>query len=432
MDALTGREWSVVFWAAVLLIVVLWTEDGRASAAGLVKAFFAPSILSTLGALYLWLTGVILIAARLDMWNWNLLPDTVIWFVVSGVGAYFASFRAAKEEHFFRREVRDALSAAAVVSFFFNLQGFNFFVEVPLQALLFLLAAVAAVADQKDDYASVRPIVHGLLGLIVTAMLVTTLWKLGQSWSSLDRSQTGLELALALWLPLAALPYMYVLALTITYGEVTRRMRVRSGRKLRPTVLLGVIWVLRGRLRLAHDLTTRAGGALRLGDANSFTEVGQMIQAFESTQREEHRRERQKAADLTRYAGVRGSDTDGLVLDKRELSETKAALRWLETCHAGHYPKGSRYRKDLMSIVDNFDRQGLPSDHGVVMKVHKKGQSWFAWRRTPSGLVLGIGSLAGPPDEWLFEGFDPPSGYPQEGGEWGSRWDTPPHWASDD
>jgi hypothetical protein len=120
---------------------------------------------------------------------------------------------------------------------------------------------------------------------------------------------------------------------------------------------------------------------------------------------------------------------DGTMLDQREFEETKDALRWAHTCHLGHHNNLGRYRADMMKILGDFERQGLPQDHGITMRVSKKGKSWYAWRRTITGYVFGIGASEGTPDEWLYEGWEPPSGFPGQDPAWGDQpFNTPPNW----
>jgi hypothetical protein len=72
-------------------------------------------------------------------------------------------------------------------------------------------------------------------------------------------------------------------------------------------------------------------------------------------------------------------------------------------------------------LLDQFGdllSSGLPKDHGIVMKVRRDGQAWYAWRRTVSGWVFAIGAVGAPPDEWLYDGSRPPVGYPSTRAGW--------------
>jgi hypothetical protein len=88
-----------------------------------------------------------------------------------------------------------------------------------------------------------------------------------------------------------------------------------------------------------------------------------------------------------------------------------------------------RYRTDLMTVLGAFERQGLPAEHGITMRVSKSGQAWYAWRRTVTGYVFGIGANGPTPNEWLYEGEEPPTGFPGHDPPWGNEpFNTSPNW----
>lgn len=123
---------------------------------------------------------------------------------------------------------------------------------------------------------------------------------------------------------------------------------------------------------------------------------------------------------LRRYAGSDETDREGRRLDRREFKETTDALRWVATCQMGWYRRNDRYRPDLLDLLsDDFTRHGLPSESGITMRVAKKGQAWYAWRRTITGRCFAIGSSGPPPDQWELDGPEPPKGFPGQDITWG-------------
>ena len=106
--------------------------------------------------------------------------------------------------------------------------------------------------------------------------------------------------------------------------------------------------------------------------------------------------------------------------DRREFEETKRALRWIATCQMGWGRRETGYRADILDVVGDLSSHGLPGDGGVTVLVAPDGGSWYAWRRTPSGWVFAIGAAGSPPDQWEYDGVEPPSGFPGESPDWGS------------
>jgi hypothetical protein len=120
-------------------------------------------------------------------------------------------------------------------------------------------------------------------------------------------------------------------------------------------------------------------------------------------------------------AGSTEKDENGRRVDDREFKETQDALRYLRSCQIGWHKNLGHFRRDLLDVVQwSFERYGWQEDHGVNLEVSADGQSWWAWRRTPSGQVLGIGAVNDPHTPWFFDATTPPSGPPQPSPGWGS------------
>ncbi|MFH0751602.1 MAG: hypothetical protein V2B17_07175, partial [Chloroflexota bacterium] len=158
--------------------------------------------------------------------------------------------------------------------------------------------------------------------------------------------------------------------------------------------------------------------------ATGFREARAAIARQQADVKTEAARTRQAADDLKRYAGIQGLDARGRQLDKREFKETVDALETLATAHMGWYrSSGNRYQSDLLDRFAEVYARGLPAGHGITVEVSRSGQSWFAWRRTPSGLCFAVGAAGPPPDQRFYEGMEPPRGFPKVNPDW----TLPPH-----
>jgi hypothetical protein len=130
--------------------------------------------------------------------------------------------------------------------------------------------------------------------------------------------------------------------------------------------------------------------------------------------------QRRRQERLRMYAGVSGTDEEGRPLDQREFDQTCRALQWLATVQMGCYNNSSRYQLEALDRAD-LSRFGLPTEHGVHMKIRNDGQAWYAWRQTPSHWCFGIGATVPPPNQWLGDGPDVPQAFPGRGPWWGSE-----------
>lgn len=432
-ELMTTREWAAVFWAAVLVVAGVATPFARRAFAPVLRTLFGFWQLQLALAAFLgWAALVCYIGGLLGAWSTALLKDTVAWIVVYGFASVFSAHRAAKEEHFFRRAALAALSVSALMQFVLNLHTFDFVVELFLLPVVTFLVLLEAVAGMDSQTRPVQSLFNALLVIVGLWVVIATARGLVDSWRGIDPEDTGLAFAFSTWFPLAMLPFVYACSLVMAYETVLRLASFRNDGTPPPLLVKAAMLVgLHGDLRAVNDLPQHHVQHRAISRSRGFREALGHFREYERAREDRQRDNAEKAARLVQYAGVEGLDDDGKVLDQREIKETRNALRWIETCHLGHYNNRGKYRKDLMGgvLLDDFTRQGLPDEHGITMRVRKDEQAWYAWRRTPSGHVLGIGMNKGRHNEWLYEGEEPPTGFPGSDPSWGDTpYETPPNW----
>lgn len=389
---LTTREWAAVIWAVVLVVAGIATPFSRRTFAPVLRMLLGFWQLQVAVAAFLgWAVLVCYVGSLLGAWSTSLLKDTVAWIVIYGFASVFSANRAAKEEHFFRRAALAALSVSALMQFVLNLHTFGIVVELFLLPVVTFLVLLEAVAGMDSKTRPVQNLVNGLLVLLGLWVVIATARGLVGSWRGIDPEETGVAFAFSIWFPLAMLPFVYALSLVMAYETVLGLSSFRNSSQPPPlSVKVAMLVVLHGNLRAVNDLPQHQVQFQAMSRARGFREALGQVREYKRGREGRQREEAEKAARLVQYAGVKGLADDGKVLDQREIKETREALRWIETCHLGHYNNRGRYRKDLMSgvLLDDFTRQGLPDEHGITMRVRKDGQAWYAWRRTPSGHVL--------------------------------------------
>lgn len=432
-NVLDTREQATVLWLAVVVGVCVAMPAVRRGLADVFRAFFGSwKLVVVFVAFFGWLALACYLGSLVGVWNAGLIPDTVAWVLVSGLGLLLSSHEIAKKEHFFHSAVLSTLGLSAFMQFVLNLHTFDLAIELVLLPTVTILVALEVVARADPEHRPVRLLCSTLLAIIGLWVLVATVRGLAGAWRGLDPRQAGLELAFSVWFPLIALPFVYIAALLMAYEKVLTHRFFRDDRTTPPLkVRLAIIAGLRGDLRAVEELPRHHAEYRTLVRSSTFAEAHTNVRRYMAVRSERHRAAEEARAQLVTYAGVKGRDPDGRVLDQREITETRHALRWLQTCHLGHYNNRGKYRTDLLTVVlrDAFTGQGLPAEHGVTMHVREDGQAWYAWRRTPSGQVLGIGMSDGRNNEWLYDTEEPPTGFPGTDPSWGSiPFATPPNW----
>lgn len=426
IDLLSSREQAslilVCLFIGIVVVLGISQSTIRESILGLVRTFLKRAILLSLFLLFMYISLEVWIGYRLGWWNSDLFKDTVIWSVVSGsVLLVKGILEANKDPHFFRNAASATLAPTVYITFFLNLTSLSLLTEVAMQIVITILtvSSVYTHASKAREHEPVRKLCDGILALIGFSWLAYTVLHVFETWAQLDGYQLLLEFALPIWLTIGLLPFLFNLSLYAAYEYLFRLINDE-------TDLCRIRW--RARLALFIKLRFNSRRIVKfrhywikkLVNTNKFSEACGVVREFKEELSERARLIRKEKERLQYYAGIDGTDSEGRRLDRREFKETTDALRWLATCHMGHYRKRNRYDRNLLRLFDdNFTAQGLTKPSGIVMKVSRDGQRWYAYRHTVSGWCFAIGAAGPPPNQWEFDGCKPPCGFPGKDPSWG-------------
>ncbi len=415
-----NRELATLLWLSAFLCWVLTKPELRSGLGGVLRSFLHPFIGLSLLAMAGYMALEVWAGARLGIWNSELLKPTLLWAVLSGGVMFFESNKAAHDSRFFRTVLAETVAIGVFVEFFMNIFVMSLPAELIIQPVIAAVAVMRAVAGKKPGNRQVRQFLDILFALTGFVFLAYTIWRTYTDWATLDAREVTLEFFLPVWLTAGLLPYVYVLSLVITYDSALR----------------GINWAAKdGRPRWRAWLALAAGLHFRHRDVKAFgwNRARQLVEAPSVTSaravvrdfRRERRAAMQAIADQEererRYAGSDETDDVGRRLDRREFDATIDALRFLETCQDNwHRNRGGRYRDDLLTMVGDHFR-GLPEESGIELRISEDGQSWYAWRRTLSGWCFAIGAGGPPPEQWEFDGPEPPQGCPGRDPAWGRK-----------
>ncbi len=363
-----------------------------------------------------YIAGLVAVAYLLGFWNTGLLKDTVAWFLVPGMVLMFGFTKAYEGRGYYRRTLIQVIGLTAIVEFYVNLAAFPLWAELALLPVVVFLSALSAVAGLKPETQIAKRFADGLAAVLGFVILVGTAVYVYREWERIDKADLALSFALPIWLTAATLPFIFGFSLFANYEMAFSRVDFFSkddpqGRRRAKLALLASYHLCNRELHRFAGLAPQ-----ELARSTSWGEARRIIAFYRAKARLEEAEKDLKAKRLARYAGVAGTDWEGRPLDQREFDETREALDTLHMFHSAQHKNG-RYRQDLMAAVAGLLSKTFPESE-IVMTVGPKGRSWFAWRRTISGWVFGIGAAAAPPDKWTWEGPEPPNRPPGPGTAW--------------
>ena len=361
-----------------------------------------------------WLSAALIGATRIGIWNADLLKPTVLWLLLTGFGLLFRLTDAIDQPTFFRRAVLRTVGAVALFEYVANLTSFALWIEIPTQALA-VPCGLVAFAGNNSEHLPARKLANAYLSLLGLSAVGWTVWRVVSERSEADFEALWLELLLPVWLTPMALLYVYSVAIWAAYERTLRQVRFTAeGGKLFGQQL-AVVLRSAGRLSVLRVLRSRSW---HLGRANGFREAWVAVREVILEERRRVAAEEAKQRRLVENAGRVGVDASGRQLDQREHDQTKETLRTLANWQFGHYRRhGDRYQTNL-EVEALAERNGLPTPSGIHIHVDSGGHRWYAERRTVTGHWFAIGASGPPTDQWMYDGCQPPAGFPNE-----SEWD---------
>lgn len=251
LEQLTSRDAALLTWIGVGLLAVAWSmlRGGGVgqSVLSVIRAFLVPRIVGMVALVAAWLGLVVYLAAHIDIWNIDLLKDTM---VIVAAGAFMTGFKALavmNGKETMRDEVRALIALVVAIQYVANLQTFPYLVELLLVPIAVLLGGMQAVATHSDEHKAARPVINGTIMLLGISVLVWSVYKIASSLGSTEWETVGKGFALAFWLPAGLLPAIYTAALTMLYGKTISMMKVVG------PLSLGARWDLYRH----HDLSLR-------------------------------------------------------------------------------------------------------------------------------------------------------------------------------
>ena len=417
---LNNREWALLFWGVVFLLWILSRSSTRSSAANVIRAAIKLKIVFPFTAMVAWVGLEVWLVTKVVGWNADLTKGAVVWFITAGVLLFGGFTKASSDPHFFRRKAVETLAWPALIEFYLNLHHFPLLVEIILQPVLAVLAVVPVVAVRDKKLRHVKGCAETLLALAGLASLAYVTVRTMGGWESLDKPGLLFEFGLPVGLTVGALPFIFLLAVYAAYEVAFVRMEFQTdiGRLRRARNRLVLLLGLRFHLQEISRISLY--WLRQVAEAPSFREALHVVGQYRDDLKRSDRLMAEEQQRLRDYAGVKGVDAEGLQLDRREFKETVDALLWVSTCMSGWYRRESRYRADILDILQgSFERHGLNDPPGIELRVSPSGQSWFAWRRTITGWCFAIGAAGPPPEEWRYDDPRPPDGFPGTDPCWG-------------
>ena len=229
---LNNREKAIIVWIVIALAYFLNKASTRKPILSLFRTVLKTFTSRYVAPLFVLFAAYIVLLIGLGyktrLWNFELLKDTIIWFIGTSLILFMNSSDATKKEHFFRNEIAKNLRFALIVIFLINLYVFNFYVELLFMPFVTFVIMMSVLSESKPEFKPVKKltqIILVLLGFLIVTHAFTSLIK---GFHNFDTLQTLRDFLLAPVLTIMVLPVVYLLAVYSTYEMLFVQLRHRN------------------------------------------------------------------------------------------------------------------------------------------------------------------------------------------------------------
>lgn len=260
MADLTNRELATLILVAALasacVLIPSWRRRLGPNFVSVLRALFAWKIV-VLTLLFAGYTiAVVLLLRSVHLWSSSLLKDTILIWMFAGFPALMRAYKIADGRQFVAQMLRTTVGVSALVSFYVNVESLPLWAELLLQPVLALVAMLAAYAETQREHAPVGLLMNSILAIAGLVLVAYVTGVILTEWSLSDARDGLWALGLAVWLPLAFIPFAYASGYCMRVGQILSSLpRFVDSRSIPPTRRLALASGLRGSARLAAQFT---------------------------------------------------------------------------------------------------------------------------------------------------------------------------------
>ena len=238
-EEFNNREIAIIIWILVFIILMSFAKDIRESFRGIIKVFFAKKLMMIFLSLIAYTIFIVYFLLRLKFWDFELLKDTFFWFF--GV-AFLLVFNISDKTDigFFKKTLIHSFKWTIIIEFISNLYVFGLLIELMLVFFLILFSMMKPFAERDKRYLHLKGPINNMLILLGSVIIVFAIYKTIADYRHFFTVSNAKSFLLSPILTALYIPFLYLLALTITYEQVFMHLKFRSNGN--DAFLKGIKW----------------------------------------------------------------------------------------------------------------------------------------------------------------------------------------------
>jgi len=224
IDIFNTREKAIAVWIVLALIFILAKKNIRELFSEMFKLLFSKKILLVNTITLLYVSIVILLLYRIHLWNFGLLKDSIYWVTGTAIVLLFNIIDANKEKQFFKKITLDSVKLMIIIEFIVNFYTFNFWIELLLVPIFFLIGGLIAISETEKKYQQVNNFLNSVTSIIGIYFLVYFFFKLATDYHTFINLDSFHVLIHPPILTITFIPFLYLFALFMAYETLFLRL----------------------------------------------------------------------------------------------------------------------------------------------------------------------------------------------------------------
>jgi len=213
--------------------------------------------MTVLIAMFSYITLLIFLLIKFNIWDITLLKDTLLWFIFAGFGMLLNINKIQQDDRYFKRLILTNLRLALVLEFIVNLYSFSLFIELILTPFLFIAIGLSTIAGIKSDHKAAKKFIDFTLSIFGIYLLYYAFVNIIKDFHNFTALNNIFAFLLPLALTFAFMPFLYFFALLATYESFYMRLgfSIKNREKLSKSAKIKIFNIYRFNLRKLNKMS---------------------------------------------------------------------------------------------------------------------------------------------------------------------------------
>lgn len=224
---MSNREIAFLVWLSIF-VVYLWrkSKDGTLgdSFSALIKAFLHQKLVLVFSWAALWVVLCVQLLSWAGWWSFENLKSTLVWAATFAFVTLMDAGRISEDRFYFRKAAKDTVNAATFITFVGDAYTFSLPVELVMTPVLVMVTMVWAFSEKKPEYQPAHKLSTWLLVIVGTLIWGNGIYRVIADLSGFATFENAKEFLIPVLLSLAFLPYLFAVAVLMTYETAIGRI----------------------------------------------------------------------------------------------------------------------------------------------------------------------------------------------------------------